>query len=133
MSPASPSPPEPQFPEAYRRSIGVTLARLEELVRTARGYGLAAEGLARIETELAATAEATAARRPRPPRNVVGAVLVQMLVLAEELRPRRLAGYGTIDSDAATVLERHAQRLVDLTNEVIAHTVGDAGEGPTAL
>jgi hypothetical protein len=120
VSSASSSTPEPRFPEAYRRSIGVTLARFDELVRAARGHGVAADGLAEIETELAATAKATAARRPRPPRNATNAVLVQMLVLAEELRPRRMAGYGPLDDVSAALLEEHAQRLVDLTNDVIA-------------
>jgi hypothetical protein len=43
-----------------------------------------------------------------------------MLVLEEELRPRRVRGYGPLDDEAAAVLDEHVQRLVDETNRLIA-------------
>lgn len=109
------------FSEAHRRSIGVTLARIDEHLQTLRGLGLAVEHLDRIAQELEATAAATGARRPQPPRNVLNATLVQMLVLEEELRSRRMRGYGPLDEAAAALLDEHVQRLIDETNRLIAH------------
>lgn len=109
------------FSEAYRRSIGVTLARIGEQLQTLRGLGLAEERLAPIARELDATAAATGARRPEPPRNMLNATLVQMLVLEEELRSRRMRGYGPLEEAAAALLDEHVQRLIDETNRLIAH------------
>jgi hypothetical protein len=47
-----------------------------------------------------------------------------MLVLEEELRPRRLAAYGAVDPEAALLLDAHVQELVDLTNALIARLEG---------
>ncbi|HXH96511.1 MAG TPA: hypothetical protein VNH40_04805, partial [Gaiellaceae bacterium] len=100
---------------------GVTLARIDEHLQTLRGLGLAGEHLDRVALELEATATVTGARRPEPPRNALSATLVQMLVLEEELRSRRMRGYGPLDAAAAAVLDEHAQRLIDETNRLIAH------------
>lgn len=103
-------------------SIGVCLAQLRELVHTIRSQGVDGDRLDRIGEAIEAMATATGARRPSPPRNALGAALAQMLVLEEELRPRRLAAYGALEPDAARVLDRHVQQLVDLTVELIADT-----------
>ena len=103
-------------------SIGVCLAQLRELAHTVRSQGVDGDRLDRIEAAIEAMAAATGARRPTPPRNALGAALAQMLVLEEELRPRRLAAYGALEPDAARALDRHVQRLVDLTVELIADT-----------
>jgi hypothetical protein len=107
------------FSEAQRHSIGVCLSQLRELLATVRAHGGAERTLARIEDEIDAMAVATDARRPAAPRNVVSAALAQMLVLAAELRARRLAAYGALEPEAASLLDNHAQQLTDLTNELI--------------
>ena len=62
---------------------------------------------------------ASARKRPQPPRSALNATLIQLLVLEEELRPRRMTAYGALSDEAAHVLETHVQRLVDLTQTLI--------------
>jgi hypothetical protein len=105
------------FTAAQRHSIGVAVKQLLELVEAARGLGVDGEALDELEQALERFALAAGAGMPPPPpRNRLNAVLVQMLVLEEELRPRRLAAYGDVDPEAAMLLDEHVQRLVDLTN-----------------
>jgi hypothetical protein len=115
-----------RFSEAQQHSIGVCLSQLGEHLRTLRGFGIQSTPLAQIERELEAMAQATGARRPKPPRNALNATLVQMLVLEEELRPRRMTAYGALSDDAARMLDAHVQRLVDLTQALIDQLQGPA-------
>lgn len=112
------------FSEAQRGSIGVCVSQLGEHLRALRGFAIDGAALDRIELELEAMAAATGARSPQPPRNARNATLVQMLVLEEELRPRRMTAYGSLSDDAARVLDQHVQRLVDLTQALITQTEG---------
>ena len=114
--------PAATFSDAQRRSIGVCLAQLRELSRTIRSYDVGTVQLHRIDEATDGMAAATGAHRPRAPRNALNTALAQMLVLEEELRPRRLSAYGTIDTDAEALLGGHVQQLVDLTNELISAT-----------
>ena len=108
------------FSDAQRRSIGVCLTQLRELGRTIRSYEVGAAQLERIDEAIDAMAAATGARPPSAPRNALNAALAQMLVLEEELRPRRLSAYGAIDADAEALLDAYVQQLVDLTSELIS-------------
>ena len=108
------------FSAGQRASIGVCVAQLSTLTQTLRGYGVVSEQLDQLEQALESLARATRAQKPRPPRNRLNAALAQMLVLEEELRPRRLTAYGTMHPDAARILDEHVQRLVDLTSALIA-------------
>jgi len=108
------------FSDAQRTSIGVCLTQLRELGRTIRSYAVGAAQLERIGEAIDAMAAATRARPPSAPRNALNAPLAQMLVLEEELRPRRLSAYGTIDANAEALLDAHVQQLVDLTSELIS-------------
>lgn len=114
--------PAESFSDAHRRSIGVCLAQLRELSRTIRSYDVGAAQLQRIDEAIDAIVAATGARRPSVPRNGLNAALVQMLILEEELRPRRLSAYGTVDADGEALLDAHVQQLVDLTNELLSKT-----------
>jgi hypothetical protein len=107
------------FSAAQRTSIGVCVTQLSELAQAVRGYGVRAGELDQLEHAFDALAGATSARKAPPPANRLNAALAQMLVLEEELRPRRLAAYGTVDPEAARILDEHVQRLVDLTNTLI--------------
>ena len=108
------------FSAAQRSSLGVCVAQLSDLAQTLRGYGVVSVQLGQLEQALESLARATGAQKPRPPRNRLNAALAQMLVLEEELRPRRLAAYGAISPDAARILDEHVQRVVDLTNALLA-------------
>jgi hypothetical protein len=112
------------FSVAQRGSIGVCVSQLGEHLHALRGFGIDGAALDRIELELAAMAAATGARRPQPPRNALNATLVQMLVLEEELRPRRMTAYGSLSGDAARVLDGYVQRLVNFTQALIAQAEG---------
>jgi hypothetical protein len=112
------------FNEAQQRSIGVCVSQLREHLGALRGFGIDGAALARIGLELDSMATATGARRPQPPRNALNATFVQMLVLEEELRPRRMTAYGELSDDAARLLDGHVQRLVDLTQALITQTEG---------
>lgn len=114
------SPDADFFTDAQQHSIGVCLSQLDEHLRTLRGVGVDHSTLGRIEQTLEAFAEATGARRPQPPRNTLNATLVQMLVLEEELRPRRMTAYGELSDEAARVLDANVQALVGLTQALIA-------------
>lgn len=107
------------FSDAHRRSIGVCIAQLSELTRSIRAYGVGSEQIPRIEQTLTSLAEATNAHRPVRPQNQLNAALAQMRVLEEELRPKRLRAYGALVPEAADILDRHVQQLVDLTNDLI--------------
>ena len=107
------------FTDAQRGSFGVCVTQLEELVQALRGYGVASTRLDAIGAAIKELESATAAQRPRVPANRIGAALAQMLVLEEEMRPRRMAAYGEITPSAARILDEHVQRLVDLTTELI--------------
>jgi hypothetical protein len=48
-------------------------------------------------------------------------------VLEEELRSRRMTGYGPLTEEAAGILDTHVQRLVDLTNDLIDDVQRSAG------
>jgi hypothetical protein len=110
---------EDLFSAAQRTSIGVCITQLLELTQAVRGYGVRADELDQVDQALEALAGATGARKAPPPANRLNAALVQMLVLEEGLRPRRLAAYGPVDPEAARILDDHVQRLVDLTNTLI--------------
>jgi len=114
------SPDAELFSDAQRRSIGVCLSQLDEHLRTLRGVGVDHSMLGQIEHALEAFAEATGAKRPQPSRNALKATLVQMLVLEEELRPRRMTAYGELSDEAARVLDANVHALVDLTQALIA-------------
>jgi hypothetical protein len=105
--------------DAHRGSIGVALARLAELADSVRAAGVGGGGLEALEQEIEAMARATGARQPAPPQGTLQATLVQMLVLGEELRARRLRAYGQLGEDVARVVDEHAQRLVELTHDLI--------------
>lgn len=107
------------FSVAQRGSIGVCIAQLSELLQTVRSFRVEPELLDELEDALQSLEQATEARRPAPPRNRLTAALVQMLVLEEELRPKRLSAYGAVQPEAAIVLDQHIERLTDLTNAVI--------------
>jgi hypothetical protein len=112
------------FSEAQRNTIGVSLKHLGDLVQTLRGLGVHAGELGELERALESLAEDTGARLPAPPPNQVNATLVRMLVLEEELRPRRLAAYGDVDPEGGRILEAHVDELVDLTRALIARLRG---------
>jgi hypothetical protein len=107
------------FTDAQRHSIGGCVSQLGEHLHTLRGFGLDDRALTQLEQVLEAFADDTGAKRPQAPRNALNATLIQMLVLEEELRPRRMTAYGALSEDAAHVLDTHAQRLVDLTHALI--------------
>ena len=115
------------FSEAQRTSIGSAIALLHDHVRTLRGLKVDGAYLDRIEQELDAMANATAARTPAPPGNALGATLVHMLVLEEDLRPARMRAYGDVTDDAVQILDEHVQRLVDLTRELMTLLEGGSG------
>jgi hypothetical protein len=119
--------PHARFSEAHRNSIGVALSQLAELLAVVRRAGLAEPHIGLIEEQIEATARATGARRPRPRHGALNAALVQMLVLEEELRSRRMTGYGPLTEDAAGILDANVQRLVDLTNDLIDDVQRSAG------
>lgn len=108
------------FTEAQQHSIGVCLSQLGEHLRTLRGFGISDAPLAQLERALEQFADETGATKPQPPRNVLNATLVQMLVLEEELRPRRMTAYGSVSDAAASILDTHVQTLIDLTQALIA-------------
>jgi hypothetical protein len=110
------------FPDAHRHSFGVYQSQLGEHVRTLRSFGADGSTLEQIERVLEAFAEDTGTNRPQPPRNALNATLVQMLVLEEELRPRRMTAYGSLSDEAARLLDTHVQRLIDLTQTLIAQS-----------
>jgi hypothetical protein len=110
------------FTDAQRHSIGVCVSQLGEHVRTLRSFGVGGPTLAQLEQALDEFADEAGAKKPQPPRNVLNATLVQMLVLEEELRPRRMTSYGPLSEDAAHTLDGHVQRLVDLTSTLIARS-----------
>jgi len=105
---------EPVFTEAQRGSIGVCVTQLEELLHALRGFGVASPLLAELQLAIGELEATTGARRPRPPKNRVQAALAQMRVLTEELRPRRMAGYGEVTPGAAAVLDARLGRLIEL-------------------
>jgi len=107
------------FSDGQRRSIGVCVSQLEELVENLRRYGIAAALLTPISAALDELETATKARRPAPPRNAVMGALSQMRVLEEEMRPRRMTAYGDLSATSAELLERHVQRLADLTEHLM--------------
>jgi len=107
------------FTESHRRSIGVCVAQLGEALATIRSHVGSAESIARIQAEIASLAAATGAHRPGGPHNPVNAALAQMLVLEEEMRPRRMRAYGDLGEEASRILDEHVQRLVDATRELI--------------
>jgi hypothetical protein len=107
------------FSVAQRGSIGVCIAQLSELLQTVRSFRVEPELVEELEETLQSLERATEARLPAPPRNRLTAALVQMLVLEEELRPKRLSAYGAVQPEAAIVLDQHIERLTDLTNAVI--------------
>jgi len=116
---------EPElFSDAQRRSIGVCITLLSELTQAVRSYGAGGAQLPRIEETLASLAAATGAHRPGRAENRLNAALAQMLVLEEELRPKRLTAYGDLAPEAADILDRHVQQLVELTGELIAELQG---------
>jgi hypothetical protein len=108
------------FSAAQRTSIGVCLSQFAELVQVVRGFGVEAEELDEVDREIESFTRATGARRPPPPRNALNAALAQMLVLEQELRPRRLRNYGEVGPEAERVLDAHVEQLVELTNALIA-------------
>lgn len=115
---------EPLFSDAQRGSIGVCVTQLEEFVHALRGYGVGSPLLAELELAIGALETATDARRPRVPKNRVPAALAQMRVLAEELRPRHMAGYGEVSPAAAAVLDARVGRLVELLDLLTSEVAG---------
>jgi hypothetical protein len=107
------------FTEAQRDSIGVCVSQLDELVESLKRLGVAPERLAPITAAIEDLEAATAAHRPAPPKNAVLGALSQMRVLEEEMRPSRMAAYGDISAASAAVLDRHVQKLADLTDQLI--------------
>jgi hypothetical protein len=97
--------------DAQRRSIGVVLSQIEELMESARRNGASDEALAHLGRVVEEVRASSRAIRPRRPRNVLNATIAQMRVLAEELRPQRLRGYGPLDEPAAGAVDRSVQRL----------------------
>ena len=115
---------EPDFTEAQRGSIGVCVTQLEELVHALRGFGVASPLLAELQLAIGELEAATGARRPGAPKNRVPAALAQMRVLAEELRPRHMAGYGEVTPTAAAVLDARVGRLVELLDALASELSG---------
>ena len=115
---------EALFSDAQRGSIGVCVTQLEELVHALRGYGVGSPLLAELELAIGELESATDARRPRVPKNRVPAGLAQMRVLAEELRPRHMAGYGEVSPAAAAVLDARVGRLVELLDLLTSEVAG---------
>jgi hypothetical protein len=89
------------LPENHRRVVGAALRtilqRLPELVRLGVTL-LDDDGLETLRTLLQALAG-----EQRPPN--LHAVRLSLLVLAEDLEPRRLAGYGALTAEQRGVLE----------------------------
>ena len=115
---------EALFTDAQRGSIGVCVTQLEEVVHALRGYGVASPLLAELELAIGELEAATDARRPRAPKNRAPAALAQMRVLAEELRPRHMAGYGEVSPNAAAVLDARVSRLVELLDLLTSEVAG---------
>ncbi len=119
---------EPIFTEAQQGSIGVGVTQLDELLQALRGFGVASPLLGELQVAIGELEAATGARRPVAPTNRVPVALAQMRVLAEELRPRRMANYGVVTLTAAAILDARVGRLVELLDALGSEQLGSAGE-----
>lgn len=105
--------------EAQRRAVGGRLSTAIDAIRRLRGVGFESDALDALELALAEVADTTGAYLRRDGPSVVQAAIAQLLVVADELRPRWLAGYGDMDEASAQYLEQQAARLAALTDAVL--------------
>lgn len=109
------------FSSAHRRSIGIALKLVDDLIRGVRADGLEDEALAELQAAVAEIAEMTGAEKPRQSGNELNAKLAQMLVHAMELDSRRLRAYGELPAEAAEYLDEQSRRLSELTMRLMDH------------
>jgi hypothetical protein len=107
------------FSSAHRRSIGIALKLIDDLLRGVRAGGVEAEALSQVQAALAEIAGATGAELPRPRAGELNAQLAQMLVHALELDSHHLRAYGELPDDAAAYLDEQSRHLSELTMRLI--------------
>jgi hypothetical protein len=96
--------------DSHRRRIGALLGGMRTLLSELHRAGVDPTLTADVEQRVAALERLTRARLPRR-RDAVGATVGRMWVLACELRPKSLHGYGQLGAYESAVLDREAESL----------------------
>jgi hypothetical protein len=109
---------------AQRRAVGQRLGQIEADLGTLRSAGAGGEPAAELERILARIREETEAIAPTPPPNRLRAVAAHLVVVAGDLAPRRMAGYGTVSPEAADYLAAVSRRLEALGLRLVAELEG---------
>jgi hypothetical protein len=113
------------FTSAHRRSIGVALKLIHELIRGVRAEGVDAEALTELHALMAELAAATGAKPPTPRGSELNAKLAQILVHALELDSRHLRAYAELSDDAVAYLDEQSRRLGELTMRLFDEVASD--------
>jgi hypothetical protein len=96
--------------DSHRRRIGALLGGMRTLLSELHRAGVDPTLTADVEQRVAALERLTGARIPRR-GDVVGATVGRIWILACELRPNSLHGYGQLGAYESAVLDREAESL----------------------
>jgi hypothetical protein len=99
--------------DAQRRAIGTRVGAMREIISQLSSHVELAPQLQALASELDEVERRCDFDNDRPADNV-HVLLAQLLVAAHELRPRRLAAYGTVDESNQKMLELQAERVIKL-------------------
>jgi hypothetical protein len=113
---------------AQRRAIGQRLNQIEADLEALRREGVSGRRASEVGAAVARIRERTGAIAPTPPPGRRRAVAARVVVVAGDLAPRRLAGYGAVSGEAAGYLDEASRRLEALALRLVADV--EAGPGP---
>jgi hypothetical protein len=116
-----------ELSRAQRRAVGQRLGQIEADLGTLCSEGAPGEVAAELARVLARIREETEAIAPRPPPNRLRAVAAHLVVVAGELAPRRMAGYGTVSPEAADYFAGASRRLEALGLRLVAEIEARGG------
>lgn len=117
--------------EAQRRRVGAVSGRMRVLVEELRGEGVEAALTEELERRLDELDRASGVL-PAGRGDLVGGALVGLWILACELRPSRMAGYGALGEREHRDLDAHAAALEAAVERLRAELrrQGDKGGDP---
>jgi len=103
-----------KLPENHRRVVAAVLRHLERRLAT-----LAMEGRARVPSDGLDVLQALGdVAQGRPQQTNARSLLAALQVLADDVEPRRLAGYGKLTGEQEATLRSLAESIRGLLNEI---------------
>jgi hypothetical protein len=113
----------------HRRVVGLRLAEIRKLLGELLEFSPSSDHLNQLDDAVREIADEVGAVGPRTPTNTAPGLLMSVLVLSHELRPRALKAYGPLSPEAADYFERQSERLQRLISPLLDSAQAEQEEG----